>query len=490
VDPAPTEAVSKSVAALAADDARATRRLRTIEELPGPRGWPILGNLPQIRKSRLHQALEAWRQRYGDYFQIQLGRRRFLVVADPQAITAMLRDRPEGFRRNSLMETIGAEMGINGVFGANGEAWIRQRRLVMAAFTPAKIKSYFPSLAQVSARLLRRWRQAAARNTPIDLRSDLMRYTVDVTAGLAFGADINTLESESERIQQHLDQVFPMLQRRLLAPFPYWRYFRLPVDRRLDRHLAVVHAAVAEFIRAARVRLSDPERRANPRNLIEAMLVERDRPDSDVSDQEVAGNMLTMLLAGEDTTANSLAWTIYLLRQNPAAEQRLRAELKEVLGSCELPDDSERLARLKYAEACASEAMRLKPVAPFQPAEANRDTQVGDVRVPKGSVVFGLARPNAVDERYFPEAHAFRPERWLSGDGRGAGERISIPFGAGPRICPGRYLALQEMKLVLAMLFGNFQIASLTGDDGEAIEEELAFTMSPSRLILTLSTGA
>ena len=105
-------------------------------------------------------------------------------------------------------------------------------------------------------------------------------------------------------------------------------------------------------------------------------------------------------------------------------------------------------------------------------------------------VVLGLARPNAVDERYFPEARAFRPERWLAGDGRtGSGERISIPFGAGPRICPGRYLALQEMKLVLAMLFRNFRIASLTGDDGATVEEELAFTMSPSRLILTLTAS-
>jgi len=478
-----------SAAALAAGDARAMP-LRSIEDLPGPRGWPILGNLPQIRQSRLHQALEAWRRRYGDYFRIQLGRQRFLVVSDPQAITAMLRDRPEGFRRNSRLEAIGAEMGINGVFAANGEAWIRQRRMVMAAFTPAKIKSYFPSLVQVTGRLQRRWQQAAARKTSIDLRSDLMRYTVDVTAGLAFGADINTLESESERIQQHLDQVFPMLQRRLLAPFLYWRYFRLPADRRLDRHLVAVHAAVAEFIGAARARLADPERRANPRNLIEAMLAERDRPESDLSDQEVAGNVLTMLLAGEDTTANSLAWTIYLLRQNPAAEARLRTELAEVLGSRELPDDSELLARLKYTEACASEAMRLKPVAPFQPAEANRDTQVGDVRVPRGTVVLGLARPNAIDERYFPQAGAYRPERWLAGDGRAsAGERISIPFGAGPRICPGRYLALQEMKLVLAMLFRNFRIASLTGDDGGSVEEELAFTMSPSRLVLTLTAA-
>jgi len=489
VGPAPTESLpAVAGAALAGSSAG---RLRDIDDLPGPVGWPLLGNLPQIRKSRLHLALESWRKTYGDYYRIRMGRGRLVVVSDPQAVHAMLRDRPDGFRRNALLEAIGGEMGINGVFGANGDAWIRQRRLVMAGFTPAKIKSYFPSLVQVTERLLRRWRKAASSGSAIDLRSDLMRYTVDVTAGLAFGADINTLESEADRIQQHLDQVFPMLYRRLLSPIPYWRYFRLPADRRLDRHLVAVHAAVADFIRQARLRLADPARRAEPRNLIEAMLVERDRPESDVSDREVAGNVLTMLLAGEDTTANSLAWTIYLLRQNPAAARRLVAELMEVLGEREIPADSETLARLKYAEACASEAMRLKPVAPFHPAEANRDTQVGDVRVPRGTVVIGLARPNSVDEQYFPQARSYLPDRWLAGDGRpGASERISIPFGAGPRICPGRYLALQEMKLVLAMLFRNFDLASLTGDGGESVEEELAFTMAPSPLTLTLTRRA
>src|SRR5207342_2781599 len=247
------------------------------------------------------------------------------------------------------------------------------------------------ALVRVTRRFARRWQRAAAARSAIDLQADLMRYTVDVTAGLAFGVDINTLESDAEVIQNHLDKIFPAFFQRLMAPYPYWRWLRLPTDRRLGKHLAALARAVDGFIVQARARMErEPRLRTEPTNLIEAMIAARDTAGSGLEDRDVAGNVLTMLLAGEDTTANTLAWCIYLLSRNPQALARARDEVRTVLGAGRVPERYEQLAALPYVEACAHETMRLKPVAPLLMSQAVRDTVVAGVEVKKGELVMCL----------------------------------------------------------------------------------------------------
>jgi hypothetical protein len=189
-----------------------------------------------------------------------------------------------------------------------------------------------------------------------------MRYTVDTVAGLAFGRDINTLESDGDIIQQHLDRIFPALFRRLMAPLPYWRWFKLPADRALDRSVATVKQAIAEFVTEARERLrTDPTRREQPPNLLEAMIVAAEEGRTGIGDEQVSANVLTMLLAGEDTTANTLAWLLHLLHRHPAVMARARDEAMRVADKAE-PLTPEDLAQLDYIEACLHETMRLKPV--------------------------------------------------------------------------------------------------------------------------------
>jgi len=183
---------------------------RQIADLPGPRGIPVLGNLLQLDPPRMHQQLEQWCKEFGPFFRLKVGRRHLLIVGDHQAVAAMLRDRPDGFKRTTRLEQVGREMGLKpGVFGADDDDWRRQRRMVMAGFDPAHVKGYFPSLQVVADRLVRRWQKAARDGSAIDLQADLMRYTVDTIAGLAFGAEVNTLESDGDVIQQHLDKIFP-----------------------------------------------------------------------------------------------------------------------------------------------------------------------------------------------------------------------------------------------------------------------------------------
>ena len=442
-----------------------------LQDLPGPRGLPIFGNALQLERTRMHLIAERWSRSYGDYFRFRIGPREILAVANPETIAAMLRDRPEGFSRTTRLSAIANDMGFSGLFSAEGDAWRRQRPMVMASFDPGHIKSYFRALVKVTERFKRRWQRCAAAHTAIDLQADLMRYTVDVTAGLAFGTDINTLESEEEVIQTHLDKVFPSLFRRLFSPFPWLNWFH---DRGLPKHLQALKVAVADFIAQARARMeAEPKLREKPTNLIEAMIAARDNPDSGLTDGDVAGNVLTMLLAGEDTTANTLAWMIYLLYRNPEA---LRKAQQEVLGID--AEKYEEVAALPYVDACISETMRLKPVAPIIMLQPTRDTKIGEIEVPARTLIMCLMRAGPTDERRFPDAQAFDPGRWVSANSNSP-KRVTMPFGAGPRLCPGRYLAMLEIKMAMAMLLAGFEIESVSTPDGGEAREHLALTMSP-----------
>ena len=474
----------------AARDA-ATPALRDIADLPGPRGLPVVGNLFQIDRSRLHQIVEAWGREHGPFFRFRIGARTLLVVTDHEALSAALRDRPDGFRRTRLLEVIGLEMGLQpGVFAANGEAWRRQRRMVMAGLDPTHVKAYFPSLLKVTQRLRARWQRAATTDSAIELQPELMRFTVDAIAGLALGADINTLESDEEVIQQHLDKIFPALFKRLFSLFPLWRYLKLPADRQLERSVIAVNEAIAGFVARARERLAaDPARREHPPNLLESMIVASQESDSGVTSREVAGNVLTMLLAGEDTTANTLAWMIYLLHRHSAALRQAQQEVQALAGeSTEFTP--EQMASLNWLEACAHETMRLKPVAPFQVIEALRDTVIAGIRVPAGTGVWCVMRGDTLNERHFPNPGAFDPQRWLQDAGVGqaasSAKRVSMPFGAGPRVCPGRYLALLEIKMAMAMLLAHFEIVDVSTPDGGEAAEYMAFTMMPVGLRMRL----
>jgi cytochrome P450 len=383
---------------------------------------------------------------------------------------------------------------LGGLFGANGDTWRRQRRMVMAAFDPGHVRRYFPSLQQVAQRLAARWQLAAQSDRAIDLQADLMRYTVDTIAGLAFGAEVNTLQSDEDVIQKHLNQIFPAVFRRIFAPLPIWRYVPSAADRQLRRSVSEVNAAVDVFVAEARVRLqADPSRRLQPHNLLEAMLVAADEPGSGMDDKQVAGNVLIMLLAGEDTTANTLAWMIHLLWRHPAALARATEEVRRICADPTAPTLDE-VAQLDYIDACINETMRLKPVAPQNGMQALRDTTLGDVNIPQGMVVIGVMRRDATSERHVPRAAAFEPERWLSDGGlaqQASGvKRISMPFGAGPRICPGRYLALLEMKVAMTTLLGRFEIKAVDTPDGKEPRELLQLAMAPVGLSMRLACAA
>jgi cytochrome P450/nitrite reductase/ring-hydroxylating ferredoxin subunit len=461
---------------------------RPLTTLPGPKGLPLLGNLLQLDVTQLHLVLERWANTYGPLYRFRMATRPVVAIAEPALIHEVLRHRPETYRRLGSIAPVLMEMGINGVFSAEGEHWSRQRRVAMQALNTQHLRHFFPTLTMVTARLKARWDRAAATGQVVDVQKDLMRYTVDVTTNLAFGYDLNTLEDTGDVLQQHLEHILPMLNRRVNAPWPYWHVVKLPADRALDKALAAIRQAIAEFIAQSRARLAqDPALAAHPSNFLEAMLAARDEEGAFTED-EIVGNVLTMLVAGEDTTANTMAWMIHFMTEYPTLQDTMQQDVDAVLGDASMLQQFQDHDRLTYVEAMAHETMRLKPVAPVLFFETNHAVELGGVHIPAGTALFLLTRHGGMQESAFAAATHFQPERWLTGAaGPQSGPQPSafMPFGGGPRFCPGRNLALLEIKAVMAMLCRNFSLTK--ADATKPVGEHFAFTMTPRNLLVQVS---
>jgi len=476
---------------------------REIASLPGPRGWPLIGSLHRWDASRAHLILEQWAREHGPIYRFRLGPQPLVVISEADAMMAVLRERPHDFRRHFAVRPIFREMGIDGLFSAEGDDWRRQRPLVMRALDPAHLRRFFPTIVTATERLHARWLAAATAGAPVDLRDDLTRYTVDVTCSLAFGTDVATLaRDDADPLQPHLDRIFAGIARRINSLWPTWRWVRTRADRDIERSLAAAGRAVQGFIATQRAEMARrPELRSAPQNLLQALLSANE--DAKLSDEELRGNVLTLLLAGEDTTANTIAWALHLLSLHPEVRRAARTEAIEALTAEREGGprpvalrDFESTRGLPLIEGIVLEALRLKPVAPLNMFTAIRETTLMGTRIPPRTLVCILKRPPATDPRHFASPDAFRPQRWLAGEAAasgagsqsapssvgGGGRRAFMPFGGGPRFCPGRYLALLEAKMVLATTLASFELEPT----GEPVGETMGMTMQPRGLKVLL----
>lgn len=481
------DALEVDVAPLEGERHATRQRLRRAADLPGPRSLPLVGNMHQIQPSSIHHTVAGWAAQYGNPFTYHFGPNPVVVFSEIDDILAVLKERPEGFRRLSTLEPIFVELGVAGVFSAEGKAWRPQRRLSMEALSHRHLRSVYPKIAAVAERLRRRWQRAAARAEVLDLAEELKRFTVDVTTQIVFGYDLNTLDKGDDVIQRKLELLFPLLNRRLFSLIPYWRFVKLPLDRKAEQALVELRGWIDGLLAQARARMAaDPGLAERPENFLQAMLAARDEAGRPFSDDQIFGNAMQMLLAGEDTTAYTLAWAVHHMLDVPQETRALRAEIDEVLAGDEVPRDIETAGRLERAVAVANETMRLRPVAPLLFMEANEDTVVSGIEIPKGGAVAVLTGVPAASGKHFSDPKAFRPSRWLEPESAAVvhDAGASQPFGSGPRICPGRSLALLEMRVVLATLYGSFEVERV--GRVEDVREEFAFTMTPKGIRVRL----
>ena len=469
-----------------------TKKLTTIADLPSPKGALITGHLKAFNVPNKHQVLEEWANSCGDLYKINLVGKTFVVSANNEINKEILKKRPETFRRFHKIQEILEEMGVYGVFNTEGSIWKKHRLVTSEALNFKNIKGYFPVIRDVTNNLLEKWSLAAKDNRIIDVQKEMMRYTVDITTKIAFGYEMNTLNGENDALQEHLERIFPMINNRITAPLPIWRYYKSKKDKALDNSLKYLEETIHEFIRKAKNKLdNNPELKEHPTNFLEALLVEQEQ-NASFTDKEIYGNVFTMLLAGEDTTSNSISWTIYYLAQHPEIVSRIRNEVNHVINGGKLLQSYNEIKSLEYTEATVLEVLRIKPVTLNLYFEALEDVTVKHLFLKKGSTIMLQNKVAQTKEMHFSNPDDFLPERWLKNKCpmtfTNHKPNTIHTFGAGPRFCPGKNLAIQEMVMAVSMLCANFDIEMTTGP--EAVKEVFNFTMYPDNLKIKLTSIA
>lgn len=460
------------------------KELIKIKDLSSPKGHFILGHLPQFNTHNKHQVLESWVDECGDLFKINFVGKEFIVSAKPSLNNTILRLRPEKFKRFSKIDEILKEMGVSGVFNAEGEHWKRHRKPIAEALNMQHVKGYYPIILDKTNSLLDKFKTYSKENNAIDVQKELMLFTIDITTEIAFGHKLDTINNADNSFQKHLEVIFPMINERITAPIPIWRFIKRKKDKVLQKSINAIEKIIYEFIDESRNKIkNNPELKAQPSNFLEALLLAN---ENDVfNDEEVYGNIFTMLLAGEDTTSNSISWTLFYLSQHPEVVNKIREEANTVYFNDDAPASFEKLSELKYTNAVVQEAIRLKPTTPQLYFEANEDIEIEGLLIPKNGKVILQNKVAQTSEAYFTNANSFEPERWMVSEcpmHKKHSPQVIKAFGGGPRYCPGMFLAINEMVTLVSTLCKHFNFKLAVKP--EEIVEQFEFTMYPKNLLV------
>ncbi len=424
------------------------------------RGWPLLGDLPAIRRDALGFLERAARQ--GDVVRLRLGRDVYLLN-HPDHAQRVLHDNHVNYRKSFFYQRMRPLVG-DGLLTSEGEVWKRKRRLAQPAFHRERLAGFVEVMAHHTGALLDRWSESAWRGTAVDVAADMMRLTLTVVGHALFGSD---LLQEADRAGRALTTALRVTNERFFALLylPPW----IPTARnlRFARAMRILDGLVNEVISS---------RRAGPaRADLRGMLMEANDEEGGarLSDQELRDEVMTMVLAGHETTANALAWALYLLHGARDADARLHDECAAVLGGCAVR--LEDLPRLGVAARVCQEAMRLYPPAWIFGREAVHPDVFGNTHVPAGAAVSVCPWLLHRDRRFWTDPERFDPDRFLSGDSARP-KYAYLPFAAGPRMCIGSAFASMEMQVVLSMIASRFRLELAPG---HPVEVEASVTLRP-----------
>jgi cytochrome P450 len=439
---------------------------------PGPRGWPIAGVLPKFRENPPEFLLTVARD-YGDVARFHLGSQPLYLLSHPEAIKDVLVTHQSNFKKSRMLERARAFLG-DGLLTSEGEFHLRQRRLVQPAFHRDRLIGYSAAMVEIAALHRDQWKPGAT----VDVSKEMARLTLAIVARTLFSANVS---SEADEISLALAETLTLFDK-VLMPFSEWiEKLRLPAFRRFeqarDRLDQTIYRMIAEHRSAGR----------DSGDLLSMLLLARDEEtgsdpsannvslaNNSMTDRQIRDEAMTLFLAGHETTANALTWTWYLLSQNPQAEAGLHEEIAEVLNG-RLPgwDD---LPRLRFTDMVFSEAMRLYPPAWGIGRRAIEDYQVGDFKIPAGSII--LTCPYVVhrDPRWFPEPEKFHPDRWLPDHVAERPKFSYFPFGGGARVCIGERFAKMEGVLLLTAIAQQWRFRMVPG---YPVETKALITLRP-----------
>jgi cytochrome P450 len=402
---------------------------------PGPVNLPFVGVAPMLRRDPIGYLTRLART-YGDIVRFRLLDKQTYLLNHPDYIRDILVTRQSNFTKTPTLRRAKRFFG-EGLLTSEGEHHMRQRRMLQPAFHRERFESY----SAVMTAYARETRDRFAPNAVIDMKGEMMRLTLAIVTRALFDADI---EGDAKDVGIAMADLLRSF-RVFLLPFSQTiRRLPLPQNRRLDRALASVKEIVDRIIQEHRTAGGDKD------DLLSTLLAIRDEDGSSLSDEQLRDEILTLFVAGHETTALALTWTWYLLSRNPECERRVHEEIDAVLDG-RLPEFKD-IPRLIYTERVIAESLRLYPPVWLIGRMAKEDFELDGVEIGKGSIC--LISPYLMhhDPRYFPDPDRFDPERWRP-ELREARPKFSyFPFGGGTRVCIGERFAWAELILVIATL--------------------------------------
>ncbi|HEY5743893.1 MAG TPA: cytochrome P450 [Terrimicrobiaceae bacterium] len=414
------------------------------KEVPGPKPRYAWGNLLEYSRDPLG-FLTRCCDRYGDIVRVHFPGPPVFIINDPGLIENVLVKDSRNFIKEREVRKDLSLLG-EGLLTSEGALWRRQRKLSQPAFHHERVQTYGKVMVDYAQRMLSTsWRDGEVR----DVHQDMAGLALQIAAKTLVGADIISEAADAGRalkvvMERASDQGSSLFVRMIPegVPTPGNLRFRW-ARRRLD-------SFILEIIE---------ERRASGRDtgdLLSMLLNARDEEGNGMAENQLRDEVMTMFLAGQETTAVTLSWTWYLLSKHTEIEDKLLAEFSEVLDG-RAPTVAD-LPQLSYAEKVVKEAMRLYPPAWAVGREAVKECKIGGYRIPEGSQLFMCQWVVHRDPRFFPDPELFDPERWSDGLERRLPRFAYFPFGGGPRQCIGQSFATMETLLILATITPQFRV--------------------------------
>lgn len=412
--------------------------------------------------------------RYGDAYYAANPDGGLFVFRHPDHVREVLSTKASSFSKQHTAFTQLSRILGDGLLTSDGETWTRQRRMIGPAFSPARIAEYGAVMVEEALDTVRAW-SAAPAGQPRNINDDMTNLTLRVVSRALFGHDVS--ESDIQIVARAMHE----FQRSLSSPdfLPAW--IPLPARKRLADNAAALDALMLRLIRERREGTPREGARPGRRDLLEMLVTAVDTEAKDgrggsLSVEEVRDQLVTLFLAGHETTAHALSWTFLCLAQNPDVERKLHREIDDVLEG--RPPTVADLERLPYTEQVVSEALRLYPPVYGIARRATEDVSIGPWQVTKGSEVMIWVYWTHRDPRFYPDPTAFRPERFAPEAAAALPKMAWLPFGGGPRACIGKSFAMMEARLLLATLVQRHRVVLAPG---EKVVVAPRITLTPKR---------
>jgi len=440
------------------------RTLPRARRAPGPSLLFLLRNLPVIR-GNLPGFMTSLTQHYGDVVRISLLNQEGYLLNHPDGVKHVLQSHHHHYSKQVYALTILKALLGEGLLTNEGASWLRQRRLMQPAFHRKQLNALSTVMTDATCAMLERWQSITQHGEILDVAQEMMRLTLR-NVGLALLS--RDLSDDIDLLGQAFATYRTLLMQYLYAPFPPLGV-PTPRNRRLQATIHVLDSVIEGIIRERR------EQNTDTGDLLSMLLQARDEETGEgMVDRQVRDEVMTLLLAGHETTATALTWTWYLLSQHPEVEHRLHTELDEVLAG--QPPAVEHLPRLPYTRMVLEETLRLYPPTFSLSRKALVDDEIGGYTLPAKSTILLCPYTTHRHPAFWENPEVFNPERFRPERAAGRPYFAYFPFGGGPRQCIGNNFALMEAQLILATVAQRYRLRLVSG---RKVKPEVMLTIRP-----------